>query len=173
VENSTELLPVLKRDKEAIKVHWFVFYVKAKHERQVERLLLRDGYTVYLPLITSLKQWAQRKKMVEESLFKSYIFVQIRKNQIYDVLQLPSVVKSVRFNNEPAVLLPKHIELIKELILNKTQFEVSNDLPKTGETVTLKSGPFKGQKGVVKEIRGKRKILILLESIGFSLEIEL
>ena len=153
--------------------NWYVFYVTAKHERKVEKLLIRDGYTSYLPLIITLKQWAQRKKYVEEPLLKSYIFVKIKKNQIYDVLQTPSIVTYIRFMGEPAVVPQEQIDLIKDLIENKTKFNISNEKVKIGELITLKSGPFTGYKGVVKEFRGSKKLLVSLESIAFTLEIEL
>ena len=153
--------------------NWYVFYVKAKHERKVEYLLNRDGFQTYLPLVKVLKQWAQRKKHIEEPLIKSYIFLHIRKNQVYNVLQTPGMVKVVRFNDEPAIIHQRHIDLIKELIVNKTNFEITNSVIKIGETIKLKSGPFKGQDGVVKEIRGKKKLLIALGGSNFTVEIEL
>ena len=153
--------------------NWYVFYVNAKHERKVETLLIRDDYECYLPLVTTLKQWKHRKKHVEEPLFKSYIFVRIEKNQIYDVLQIPSIVTYIRFNGEPAVVPNKQIQLIAELLKNKTKFNVSTEKVKVGELITLKTGPFEGYKGVVKEIRGKKKMLVVLTSIDFTLEIEL
>jgi len=153
--------------------NWYVFYVTAKHERKAEKLLIRDGYNCYLPIITVLKQWKQRKKHVEEPLFKSYIFVKVRKNQIYDVLQTPSVISYIRFAGEPAVISQQHIDLIQELIQNKTKFNISSERVKVGEQIILKSGPFEGEKGVVKEIRGTKKLLVVLNSIDFTLEIEL
>ena len=152
---------------------WFVFYVTAKHERKVESLLIRDGYTCYLPIISVLKQWTHRKKHVEEPLFKSYIFVKTKKNMIYDVLQIPSIVSYIRFSGQPAVVSQKHIDLIKDLIKNKTNFNISKERIKVGEQIILKSGPFEGEKGVVKEIRGTKKLLVVLNAIDFTLEIEL
>ena len=153
--------------------NWYVFYVNAKHERKVEKLLIRDGYECYLPLVTTLKQWKHRKKHVEEPLFKSYIFIRIKKNQIYDVLQTPSLITYIRFNGEPAAVPNEQILLIAELIKNKTKFTVSNEKVKVGELLTLKTGPFEGYKGVVKEIRGKKKMLVVLTAIDFTLEIEM
>ncbi len=153
--------------------NWYVFYVSSRHELRTERLLHRDGFTTYLPIISNVKQWSDRKKKVEEPLFKSYIFVKIRKNQIYDVLQTPSVITYVRFAGEPAIVRQKHIDLIKELILNKTKFKLKEKTIKIGQKIKLSSGPFKGQTGTVREFRGSKKLLINLETINFTLEIEL
>ncbi len=151
---------------------WFVFYVMAKHERKVDELLQRDGYETYLPIHKVVKQWTHRKKTLDEPLFKSYIFVRIKESTIWDILQYPAVVKNIRFNNEPAFLPQKHIDLIKDMIAQKTQFELSSEKLKKGDFIKLKTGPFKGQEGIVKEIRGARKLLIFLEALGLSLVIE-
>ena len=152
---------------------WYVFYVKSKHERKVELLLNRDGYITYLPIIKVVKQWTHRKKTVEEVLFKSYIFVQIERNQIFDVLQTQSVIKNIKFEGEPAILKQKHIDFIKYLIQNDRRFQLNNETIKIGEIVKLKTGSFKGQRGVIKEIRGKKRALIALESINFVIEVEI
>ena len=153
--------------------NWYVFYVTAKHERKAENLLIRDGYTCYLPIISVVKQWTHRKKHVEEPLFKSYIFVKTKKNEIYSVLQTPSIISYIRFSGEPAIISQGHIDLIKDLIQNKTKFNISNERVRVGEQIVLKSGPFEGEKGIVKEIRGTKKLLVVLNSIDFTLEIEL
>jgi len=155
------------------KQEWFVFYVKSRTEFKADQLLKRDGFESYLPVTRTLKQWSDRKKWVEEPLFKSYIFVKVKKNQLYSVLQTPPIVTYVKFAGEPAIIHQQHIDLIKQLLLNKTEFEVSTEVVKIGESIKIKTGPFIGQSGVVKEIRGKRKLLVSLESINFTLEIEL
>jgi len=89
------------------------------------------------------------------------------------VLQIPSIVSYIRFSGQPAVVSQKHIDLIKDLIKNKTNFNISKERIKVGEQIILKSGPFEGEKGVVKEIRGTKKLLVVLNAIDFTLEIEL
>jgi transcription antitermination factor NusG len=155
------------------KAEWFVFYVKSRTEFKAEQLLKRDGFESYLPVIKVLKQWSDRKKWIEEPLFKSYIFVKVKRYQLYNVLQTPPIVTYVRFAGEPAIIHQAHIDLIKELIINKTKFELSTEVIKVGESIKIKTGPFSGQNGVVKEIRGKKRLLVSLESINFTLEIEL
>lgn len=152
---------------------WYVFYVKAKHEKKLAELLKRDNYEFYLPIIEVVKQWADRRKKIEEPLFKSYIFVRLEKSQIYNVLQYPSVVSNVKFAGNAAVINDSQIELIKKLIFDKTEFVIANDKVNIGDVVKITSGKFKGQEGVIKEIRGKRKLYLFLESINFFLEIKI
>lgn len=153
--------------------HWFLFYVKAKHERKVEALLKRDGYQSYLPMITVERQWSQRIKKIEEPLFKSYIFVKIKESDIYNVLQTQSIVCNIKFSGKPATIRQRHIDLIEKLILNRTKFELSKQDVKIGELIEIKSGLFKGEKGVVRQIKGNKKLLLSIENTGFLLEVNL
>lgn len=153
--------------------NWYVFYVMAKHEVKAKTLLDRDGYDNYLPMITLLKQWKYRKKLVTEPLFKSYIFVHINKNQIYDVLRNPSIVKNVRFEGEPAKIPQSQMDLIEIAVENNSVMEISDERPKIGSLKLIESGVFEGQKGVVKEYRGKKKILVVLEAMSCTLVIDL
>lgn len=168
-QQNTDLEERLSDDK----YQWHVFYVKGKHEQKAYDLLKRDGFVSYLPMVSVQRQYTDRKKKITEPLFKSYIFVLIQRHQIYDVIQTPSIVTYIRFAGEPATIRKSHIDLIKKLILNKTEFDVTSRKVKVGDKIALKSGAFKGHKGVVKQIRGKKRLLVALEAIEFTLEIEI
>ncbi len=53
--------------------HWHAIYVKSRSEKKVAERLDDLGIDYYLPLVTTIKQWSDRKKRVEEPLFKSYV----------------------------------------------------------------------------------------------------
>ena len=55
--------------------HWHALYVRSRSERKVLTQLEEMGVEAYLPLITLIKQWSDRRKKVEEPLFKSYVFI--------------------------------------------------------------------------------------------------
>ena len=56
---------------------WYVLYTKPRNEKKVAQRLSEAGYTVYCPLQKVRRQWSDRTKVVEEPLFKSYLFIQI------------------------------------------------------------------------------------------------
>ena len=51
---------------------WFAIYVKSRNEKKVFKTLDDIGIESFLPLITRMKQWSDRRKKVEEPLFRSY-----------------------------------------------------------------------------------------------------
>jgi len=153
--------------------NWYVFYVKGRHEQKAAELLQRDGYVSYLPMLSTKRQYTDRKKTISEPIFKSYLFVLIQSHEIYEVIKTPGVVNYVRFSGKPATIRQSQIDLIRKIIKNKTEFDVSSRKVKIGDQITLTSGNFKGQKGVVKQLRGKKRLLVALETIDFTLEIVL
>ena len=50
-------------------------YTRPRWEKKIASLLDSRGIENYLPLNKILKQWSDRKKIVQEPLFKGYIFV--------------------------------------------------------------------------------------------------
>ena len=53
---------------------WFAIYVKSRNEKKVSKTLNDIGIESFLPLITKIKQWSDRRKKVDEPLFNSYLF---------------------------------------------------------------------------------------------------
>lgn len=163
----------MKSVKQSFEKKWHVFYVQARHEKKVNDRLVEDGYETFLPLEKVLKQWSQRKKWVEEPLFRSYIFVRITSRQIMNLIQIPGVVKYVRHAGKPAVIRDQHIKALRKLIKSDTTFEVAEKNDLLGSEIEIQSGPFRGMKGHVKEIRGNKKLIISLESIEYTVIVEL
>ena len=59
------------------KSKWYVLYTKPRHEIKALERLAQNGFEVYCPMKTTLKQWSDRKKKVSEPLLPSYIFIKI------------------------------------------------------------------------------------------------
>lgn len=163
----------MERIKRNIEKKWHVFYVQARHEKKVHERLLEENFDSFLPLEKKLKQWSQRKKWVEEPLFKSYIFVRIGAHQIMNVLQVPGVVTYVRFAGNPATIRQQHIDFIKKLLISKTTFELSEKKYEAGAEIEIQTGPFRGFKGKIREVRGSKKLVVDIDSIDFSIIVEL
>ncbi len=159
----------IKRERDIKK--WHVLYVKSRHEKTVNEELKEDGYMTYLPLLKTLRRWSQRKKWVEEPVFKSYLFVKVRRNELYDLMKYKDVLTYVRFAGEPATVREETLLFIKKLLINKTTFDVEEGDLKVGKKIKLKSGPFKGMEGNIIELRGKSKLVVEIKSLSVKLVI--
>ncbi len=152
---------------------WRVIYTKSRQEKKVAELLSEKGIQSYLPTIKTLKQWSDRKKKVEEVLFKSYVFVNLDERMYYEALKTPGAVKYVSFGGKAATISDKQIETIKNTINNELEFEISTDYFKKGDLLTIKKGPLRGATGEVVSWSGKKRLLVRINEIGYSLVVHL
>ena len=159
-----------------MRVQWYLIYTKPRAEKKVAAELALKGYECYLPLQRTLKQWSDRKKWVEEPLFKSYLFIntELEKN-FYDILNTPGVVKFVNFEKQPAVVDVRELELVKRLMgevgLDFSSIEL--DSLQLGDEVEIIAGPLIGQRGHLSQTQGSSKVILSLSSMQQGLLVSL
>jgi transcriptional antiterminator RfaH len=154
---------------------WYLLYTNPRAEKKVAEELQKKGYDVFLPLQRTLKVWSDRKKWVEEPLFKSYLFINTElERNYYNILNVNGVVKFVSFQGSPAKVDQREIALVK-LILghNSDYIEQRHGEPLepllTGEAVTIIAGPLIGTQGKLISTRSGERMLIELESMQQNL----
>ena len=96
--------------------YWHALYVRSRAEKKVLWQLEENGFTAYLPLITQMKQWSDRKKKVEEPLFKSYVFVYSNEREYIPILNVYGVIKFVTFERKAVIVPENQILAIKKFV---------------------------------------------------------
>ena len=152
---------------------WFAIYVKSKKKKKVLKLLEDIGIESFLPLITRVKQWSDRKKKVEEPLFRSYLFVNIPLSDYYTVLNVNGVVKFITFEKKPVPVPDNQIIAIKEYLNDTELHSIDYEDFKEGELVRIKSGQMKDLIGRFIKINGKHRVIIDIEAVGQSIPINI
>ena len=152
---------------------WFAVYVKSRSEKKVFKLLEDIGIESFLPLITRVKQWSDRKKKVEEPLFRSYLFVNIPLSDYYTVLNVNGVVKFITFEKKPVPVPNNQIIAIKEYLNDTELHSIDYEDFKEGELVRIKSGQMKDLIGRFIKINGKHRVIIDIEAVGQSIPINI
>ena len=152
---------------------WYAVYVKSRTEKKVALELLYENIDHYLPLVKRLKQWSDRKKWVEEPLFRSYVFVNIKPVDYYKVLQVQGAVKYVSFEGTAVPIPEAQINAIR-YYLEETDPENNdiNDWVK-GKKVEVISGSMAGLSGELIEVHGKHKVKVEIEAVGSTLLIHI
>jgi transcription antitermination factor NusG len=146
--------------------YWLAFYTKPRHEFKAETEIAARDIEVFLPKITVLKQWSDRKKKVTEPLFKSYIFAKCNEKERMEVLQLKSIVTNIHFEGKPAHVPDWEIEGIKKMLDSNLDVKVTDEL-REGALVKITDGPLAGIKGIVRDTKhGKKEIAITIEMLN-------
>lgn len=147
---------------------WLAIYTKARWEKKVHQLLTAKGFESYCPLHKVKKKWSDRIKIVEEPLFKSYIFVKVAEEHRTEVRMVNGVVNFVYWLGKPAVIPEKEILTIKRFLDEYQEVSAQPIKIAPGQKVQVTHGVFMDTKGKVIKIKGK-KVEVLLETIGFKL----
>ena len=149
---------------------WHALYVKSRSEKRVLSQLEEMGFQAYLPLITVVKQWSDRRKKIEEPLFKSYVFVYSNDKQYIPILNVSGVVRFVSFEREAVVVPENQIVAIKKFVSDfesGEEYKMHNDEElKVGQKVRIINGPMKGLTGRLETIRNKRHLIVFIDVVG-------
>ena len=153
---------------------WFAIYTKPRLEKKVHERLVRNGIESWCPIQKVVKQWSDRKKTIEEPLFRSYVFVKIDyAKERLPTLMVDGVLNFVHYLKKPAIIKYQEIENI-QLYLNEKDAKVELRAIqgfKLETKVKVTQGVFMDKEGTVYR-EGKKKVYVQLESIGQIMVVE-
>ena len=156
--------------------YWHAIYVRSRYEKKVFDRLTETGIKAYLPLVTLVKQWSDRRKKVEEPLFKSYVFVFNNEKEYVNILNVPGVVKFVSFEHKAVIVPESQIVAIKRYIddyeQGKEEKTMRNEDLKIGQLVRITHGPMQGLIGRLESVKDKR-LVVYIEAVGQYLPVSI
>ncbi|WP_184873988.1 UpxY family transcription antiterminator [Chryseobacterium sp. G0240] len=159
----------------SVKQGWYVIYTRSRHEKKIAQQLSEQNFKVYLPTITTISQWSDRKKKVEKPLFSSYVFVYLKTIKDYHkAITIDGVVLFIKFSGKLVRVLDEEINRIKIFLNQFTQVELKNSLDlRIGERKRINSGPFENYECEIIKIDNKQKVCVRIDSLQQSLLAEL
>ena len=152
---------------------WFAAYTKPRWEKKVSRVLEQKGVECWCPLKKTEKQWSDRKKVVEEPLFTSYVFVRINETEKSVVLMTDGILNFVYYIGKPAIIRDEEIDIIKKFLSEKQASVSVQSLASLDENTRIKvnHGIFMDTTGTVLK-GGKKKVFVKLESLDQVMVVE-
>ena len=138
-------------------------------------MLTRKEIENYCPLNKVKKQWADRKKVIYEPLFTSYVFVNISNQEFITTKETTGVLNFVHWQGKPAIIKQNEIDTIKFFLNEHENVSVEPvDVINPNDHVRVVQGPLMMREGKVVEVR-HRTVKVLIPSLGFNLvaEVEL
>jgi len=147
---------------------WRVIYTKPRNEKKVFERLTAQGIDCYCPYQKTLKQWSDRKKWVEEPVFRSYMFVNDPSSYDVDltILQTAGVVRFLYWLGKPAIVRDEEIEIIKKFLGEYQGVEILSF--EKGTQLRVKDGALKDCEGIV-EYQTENEVVLRVEKLGMSL----
>jgi transcription antitermination factor NusG len=152
---------------------WYAVYVRSRNEKKVYANLLENNFESYLPLLKTLKQWKDRKKLVDIPLFNSYVFVYVDLLEQCKVRQVQGIVNFVCFEGKPTLIPDDQIKSLKLLLQSTEKFEMGYERIEPGDEVEVNKGALKGFRGTLTEYKGKKKVLLRIDVLNQYLMVEI
>lgn len=148
---------------------WYAIYTRPRWEKKVNRLLSEKGFECYCPLNKVRRKWSDRYKLIEEPLFKSYVFVKIDDAERTPIRMTSGVINFVYGDGKPAVIREKEIQNIKKF-LDEYENVVVKENPsfKPHQRVKVTYGPLMDQEGEVIKVKNKQ-VQVAIDSLGYIL----
>lgn len=145
--------------------NWYVINTLPRWEKKVAMLLSRAGYENYCPLNKVQKQWSDRKKIVDEPLFKGYVFVKTYDKTKFELLNFKGIINFVFYLGKPGVVREAEIETIKKFLFEFENVSVENNGLMPSDEVIINQGVLMNYKGIVMEVCG-RLAKVQIEGLG-------
>ena len=151
---------------------WFVLLVKSQWEKKVHSNLIDMGIESFLPLISKVHQWSDRKKRISKPLFPCYIFININTSlEFNQALSVTGCLTCLRFGDRYARVTEKEIDQIKFLVGEKeiTDIVTSPRIPKIGETKKITYGALTGLNCEIINADNPNKIIVRIDSLRMDI----
>jgi transcription antitermination factor NusG len=156
-----------------VKKNWYVIYTRSNCEKKVAALLAKRDIEHYCPLNRVVKKWADRKKIIYEPLFCSYVFVKAAEQELYLVKQASGdIVNFVYWLGRPAIIKDIEIENIRLFLSEYSNVLLEKSIVSVGDTVRILSGPLMNMEGNIQTVENN-KVKLVLPSLGYAMIAEM
>lgn len=153
---------------------WYVMYTLAHQEKKVTQLLKKNDIECFLPTTKVVRQWHDRKKIIDTPLFPSYVFVKPKDiKQFYDGQSIDGVSYYVKFGKQFARLEQTVIDQIELAITYGNDLSVTPDEFRPGQRLHINYGPLCGLSCEVISYNGAAKILVRVNLLQRNILISL
>lgn len=148
---------------------WLAVYSRPRWEKKVDQLLSEKGLESYCPLNKVRRKWSDRVKVVEEPLFKSYVFVKVNDEDRTSVRMTPGVINFVYWEGKPALIKEKEINAIRRFLNEYENVELRPMKNiEVHQRVKITAGPLMDHEGEVVSLE-RKMVKVAIDSLGYIL----
>ena len=154
-------------------LHWFAVTTRSRHEKLVARELENKKIATFLPLKRIIRHWSDRKKTIEEPLFKGYVFIHTSLKDRWTVLNTYGVSRFVgRSAADPCEVPERDLLAVRRFLEEKIEIDPFPYL-KEGERVYVRAGTFKGVEGFIVRKDDRCRLIVSVDLLMQSISVEI
>ena len=153
---------------------WYAVHTYPRHERAVADRMQRQGMTVFLPMLSEVHRWSDRRKTVQLPLFSCYAFVQMApgNEERIRVLRTDGVIGLVGTRGQGTPIPEEQIEAVRTVLAQGLTCG-SHPFLKAGQRVRIRGGALDGVEGVFLSQNGDRTLVVSVDAIQRSLAVRI
>lgn len=131
------------------------------------------GFSVFLPLYVSRRQWTQRVAEIELPLFPGYVFCSFDPGERrVPVMTTPGVMGIIGFGGKPTAIDMGEIEAIERVLKTGLAAEPWKYMA-SGQRVRVEYGALAGLEGIFVEAKRHHRLLLSVGILQRSVAIEM
>jgi transcription elongation factor/antiterminator RfaH len=154
--------------------NWYAVQTRARNEKVVAERLQEQGLSTFLPLVTEIRRWSDRKKKIELPLFSCYVFVRLVINNSQErmsVNRTNGVFGFVSMRGKAIPIPEEQIDALRTVVTQQISWSAHPFL-KIGQRVRIRGGSMEGVEGVFLSSNGDRTLIISVDAIQRSLAVK-
>ena len=152
--------------------NWYIVYTRCGSEKKVATLLEKKGIEAYCPLKKVNRHQIDRKRVLVEPLFSSYVFVKASEAEHQGIIETEGFINFVYWLSKPAIICNDEIDTIKKFLIEYDYVSIEKSEVAQNDKVRILNGPLVLWEGNVVEVMTDT-VKILLPSLGYSLVAEI
>ncbi|MBZ5597241.1 MAG: UpxY family transcription antiterminator [Acidobacteriia bacterium] len=149
---------------------WYAIQTRSRHEKKVADEIHEKGISAFLPLVTRVHRWSDRRKEVQLPLFPGYVFVHTTAapETRISVLRTPGVASFVGSQGRGTPIPDKQIDDIRVILDRNVPFELYPFL-EINQRVRIRGGALDGVEGVLTAKNTDQSLVVSIGLIQRSL----
>lgn len=148
---------------------WLVLHARPRCEKKVEELCRQQGAPAYLPLLSVKRRYGARVRVHTKPLFTGYLFTLATPAQTQYLQQNRLVANTLAVVDEARFLA--QLRAVQRTLSSGTPVDVMPHV-REGRPVEVTSGPLKGVTGLVVRVKGRDRVVVNVDMIGYAMAME-
>ena len=155
--------------------NWYALWVKSRHEFIARDELSKKGIEAFLPSVTKVQQWRDRKKNIEFPLFPGYLFVSLdhSSQEFQRAIRTRGSVGLISLEpGHPTPVRAEEINALRAAVASGEPLDVYPHFQK-GTRVRVRRGPLQGAEGVLAKKEEQHVFCVNVEILGRSVGLKI
>lgn len=156
-----------------IRPQWFAIQTRYRYEQRIANDLSAKGLENYLPILSEVHEWKDRKRSVNVPAFGGYLFARFEPtlcNRVR-VLETAGVIRLLGNLGQPEAVPEIEIESLR-LSLNSGARCGRHPYLATGTLLRIQRGPLAGLEGRLLRTANALRLVVCVASVGQAIAVE-